>query len=144
MMNSTPCHNTSNPARNRSIPSCITPLRNPPAKAPAKAGIPITITILMSTLPPRQCFIAPERELRLLTIILVPPAIAAGVPKSSSAGKRIVPKARPTNPPSIPTNKDMIVSKRAFQTRRSDGSPISPRVKAIKSEKVCSIYPRFP
>ena len=140
MMNSTPCQRTKIPARNSKSLSSRMPLKNPPVNAPANAGIPMAITILKSTRPPRQCLNAPDRALKLLTMILVPPAIAGGVPSNNNAGRRIVPSARPTKPPSTPTRREIMVSKTTFQINWLDGSPISSKLKVNREERVTSTW----
>ncbi|SVD60395.1 uncharacterized protein METZ01_LOCUS413249 [marine metagenome] len=55
------------------------------------------------------CLTVPKKEEIEEVIILVPAAILGSIPKSNIAGSLIVPSARPTNPPSIPTKKDIIV-----------------------------------
>ena len=70
-----------------------------------------------------MCLIAPKIELMLLTKMLVPPAVGAAMPISNMAGRRMVPKARPTNPPNSPTANETTVSTTAFQIRTSDPQP---------------------
>jgi hypothetical protein len=50
---------------------------------------------------------------RVLTMMLVPPAVAAGISRNRKrmAGNLMVPNARPTKPPSIPTANEMKASK---------------------------------
>jgi len=55
--------------------------------------------------------------------MFVPAAIRGGIPKSRRKERRIVPRARPTAPPRIPTAKDKTVKKVACQTKTSDGMP---------------------
>lgn len=82
-------------------------------------------TTRMSTRPSRKCRIAPVSDARLLTRMLVPPAMGAAMPISSIAGSRIVPSARPTKPPSSPTPNDTTVSSATCHTSMSEGSPNS-------------------
>ena len=52
------------------------------------------------------CLTVPKKEEIVEVIIFVPAAILGSIPSSIIIGKRIVPKASPTNPPSIPTKKE--------------------------------------
>ena len=114
-----PCQKTRAPAAPISSRSETKSLMNPPMNAPAKAGIPITSTMRRSTRPSLKCRIAPLSEARLDTSMLVPPAIGALIPIRSIAGRRMVPSASPTNPPSIPTANETAVSTPTCQIRRS-------------------------
>ena len=67
-----------------------------------------------------MCFTAPKNEDIEDVIIFVPAAILGSIPKSSMIGRRIVPSAKPTNPPSIPTQKEMNVSTNATNIEISD------------------------
>ena len=82
----------------------------------------------MSTRPSRRWPTAPVSALAVLTTMLVPAAIGAVILSRSRAGRRIVPNARPTNPPSTPTANDTSVSSTACHTRTSEGRPSSSRV----------------
>ena len=66
--------------------------------------------------------IDPDSALRLLIIMFVPPAIVDGTPSNSRAGNRMVPSARPTNPPSIPVRSDITANKIAFHSKTSEGN----------------------
>ena len=96
---STPCHSTNNPAAERRMVSETRPPRNPPMKAPTKAGPPMISTNRKLTRLSQMCLIAPKIWFGLLTSMLVPPAVDAAIPMSSMEGRRMVPKARPTKPP---------------------------------------------
>ena len=123
--NSTPCQAISNPAKKSSTPSGTRSLLNPPIKAPIKAGTPITMTIRLDTLPSRQCRTEPVIALRALTNILVPAAVGADIPMRSSAGRRMVPNARPTNPPRTPTAVETTVNIIACQRAISSPKPMA-------------------
>ena len=56
-------------------------------------------------------------------MMFVPPASEGAAPSSSSAGRRIVPRASPTKPPRMPTANEITVSRAAFHSRTSDGRP---------------------
>jgi hypothetical protein len=55
-----------------------------------------------------MCRTVPKNDEIVDVIILVPAAILGSIPRSIIIGRRIVPKARPTNPPRIPIKKDDI------------------------------------
>jgi len=67
-----------------------------------------------------MCLTAPKNDDIEDVIILVPAAILGSIPKSSITGRRIVPSAKPTNPPSTPTQKEIIVSTNATNIEISD------------------------
>ena len=123
--NSTSCQVISNPAKNSSTPSGTRSLPNPPINAPMKAGTPITRTIRLDTRPSRQWRTEPAIALRALTKMLMPAAVGAYIPMRSSAGRRTVPKARPTNAPRTPTAVETTVNIIACQRAISPPKQIS-------------------
>ena len=54
------------------------------------------------------CRTVPKNEEIVEVIMFVPAAILGSIPSNIIIGKRIVPNASPTNPPSIPTKKEEI------------------------------------
>src|SRR5574337_15311 len=99
------------------------PLAKPPMKAPRTAGIPCAATTRASTRRSRRCRTEPVAALSVLTRMLVPAATGAGNPRRSRKGRRIVPRASPTMPPSTPTPYESRVRKSASQSGTADGRP---------------------
>ena len=120
-----PCQKTNAPATDSSSASGTSSLAKPPMKAPPTAGTPMASAIRTSTRPSRRWRTDPVRALRPLIRMLVPPAVGAATPIRSRAGNRIVPSARPTNPPRTPTPRDTTVRTTACHTSTSEASPSS-------------------
>ena len=105
-VNSTPCQNTRIPTAPTSSPSGTRSLPRPPTNAPITDGTPITATNCQSTRRARKCSREPPTDATVLTRMFVPAAMGADIPNRSKAGRRIVPSAKPTNPPRTPTAKE--------------------------------------
>ena len=96
---STPCQKTRTPTATTSTASGAQRLAKPPMKAPTMLGMPMTAASRHATRPSCRCRIEPRSALEVLTMMFVPPASEGAAPRSSSAGRRIVPRASPTKPP---------------------------------------------